>query len=71
MSWRNKIGAFVELHWSFGIESTYLFVENFFVDDSGTTDATLPVLAKVSPLIEVSQVGVPYEQVHELRAQFT
>ena len=49
----------------------YPFAENLIVDDSGAPDATLPVLAKVSSLIEVLQLGGPYELVHQLWSQFT
>ena len=41
------------------------------MDDSGIPDATLPVLAKVSSLIEVLRLGGPYELVHQLWSQFT
>ena len=48
-----------------------LFAEDLIVDDSGATDATLPVLAKVSSLVEVLRLGGPYELVHQLWSQFT
>ena len=41
------------------------------MDDSGAPDATLPVLAKVSSLIELLRLGGSYELVHHLRSQFT
>ena len=34
-------------------------------------DATMPVLAKVSSLIEVLRLGGPYELVYQLWSQFT
>ena len=37
----------------------YPFAEDLIVDDSGAPDATLPVLAKVSSLIEVLRLGAP------------
>ena len=44
----------------------YPFAEDLIVDDSGAPDATLPVLAKVSSLIEVLRLGGTYEPVHQL-----
>ena len=41
------------------------------VDDSGAPDATLPVVAKVSSLIEVLRLGGPYKLVNQLWSQFT
>ena len=41
------------------------------MDESGAPDAMLPVLAKVSSLIEVLRMGGPYELVHQLWSQFT
>ena len=41
------------------------------MDDSGAPDATLPVLAKVSSLIEVLRLGGPYELVNHWWSQFT
>ena len=35
----------------------YPFAENFIADSSGTVDASLPVLAKVSSLVEVLRLG--------------
>ena len=35
----------------------YPFAENLIADSSGTTDASLPVLAKVSSLVEVLRLG--------------
>ena len=49
----------------------YHFADDLIVDDSGAPDATLPVLAKMSSLIEVLQLGGPYELVHELWSRFT
>ena len=49
----------------------YPFAEDLIVDDSGAPDATLPVLAKVSSLIEVLRLGGPYELVNQLWSQFT
>ena len=47
------------------------FAEDLLVEESGTPDATLPVLAKVSSLIEVLQLGGTYELLHQLWSQFT
>ena len=49
----------------------YPFAEDLIVDDSGAPDATLPVLAKVSSLIEVLRLGGYYELVYQLWSQFT
>ena len=49
----------------------YPFAEDLIVDKSGALDATLPVVAKVSSLIEVLQLGGPYELVSQLWSQFT
>ena len=49
----------------------YLFAEVLIRDDSGAPDAKLPVLAKVSSLVEVLQLGGSYELVHQLWSQFT
>ena len=49
----------------------YPFAEDLVVDDSGAPDDTLPVLAKVSSLIEVLRLGGSYELVHQLWSQFT
>ena len=49
----------------------YPFAEDLTVDDSGAPDATLPVLAKVSSLVEVLRLGGSYELVHQLWSQFT
>ena len=49
----------------------YLFAEDLIVDDSGAPDATLPVLAKVSSLIEVLRLGGSHELGHQLWSQFT
>ena len=49
----------------------YLFAEDLIVDDSGAPDATLPILAKVSSLIEVLRLGGPYELLYKLWSKFT
>ena len=49
----------------------YPFAEDVIADESGAPDATLPVLAKVSSLIELLQLGGPYELVYQLWSQFT
>ena len=49
----------------------YLFAEDLIGDDSGVSDVTLPVVAKVSSLIGVLRLGGPYELVHRLWSQFT
>ena len=49
----------------------YPFAEDLIVDDSGAPDAKLPVLAKVSPLVEVLRLGGSDELVHQLWSQFT
>ena len=49
----------------------YPFAEDLTEDESGALDATLPVVAKVSSLIEVLQLGGPYEMVSQLWSQFT
>ena len=49
----------------------YPFTEELFMDESGALDATLPVVAKVSSLIEVLRLGGPYELVNQLWSQFT
>ena len=49
----------------------YPSAEDLIVDDSGTPDATLPVLAEVSSLIEVLRLGGPYELVYQLCSKFT
>ena len=49
----------------------YPFAEDLIVDESGAPDATLPVVAKVSSLIEVLRLGGPYELVSQLWSQFT
>ena len=41
------------------------------MDESGALDATLPVVAKMSSLIEVLRLGGPYELVSQLWLQFT
>ena len=47
----------------------YLFADDLIVDDFGTPNATLPVFAKVSSLMEVLRLGGLYELVHQLWAQ--
>ena len=49
----------------------YPFAEDFIIDESGAPDATLPVAAKVSSLIETLRLGGPYELVSHLWSQFT
>ena len=49
----------------------YPFAEDLIADSSGTVDASLPVLAKVSSLVEVMRLGGSYELVHQLWSQFT
>ena len=49
----------------------YPFAEDLIVDDSGAPDAKLPVLAKVSSLVEVLRMGGSYELVHQLWSDFT
>ena len=49
----------------------YPFAEDLIADSSGTVDASLPVLAKVSSLVEVLRLGGSYELVHQLWSQFT
>ena len=42
----------------------YPIAEDLIIDESGTPDATLPVVAKVSSLIEILRLGGPYELVN-------
>ena len=49
----------------------YPLAEDLIVDESGAMDATLPVVAKVSSVIEVLRLGGPYELVNQLWSQFT
>ena len=49
----------------------YPFAEDLFIDESGAADTTLPVVAKVSSLIETLRLGGPYELVSQLWSQFT
>ena len=49
----------------------YPFAEDSIIDESGAHDATLPVVAKVSSLIEILRLGGPYELVNRLWSQFT
>ena len=48
----------------------YPFAEDLIIDESGAPDATLPVVAKVSSLIETLRLGGPYELVSQLWSQF-
>ena len=45
--------------------------KDLIVDESGALDARLPVVAKVSSLVEVLRLGGPYELVSQLWSQFT
>ena len=49
----------------------YPFAEDLIVDKSGVPDAALPVVAKVSSLIEILRLGGPYELVNQLWSQLT
>ena len=49
----------------------YPFAEDLIIDESGVSDATLPVVSKVSSLIETLRLGGPYELVSQLWSQFT
>ena len=49
----------------------YHFAEDLIIDESGAPDATLPVVAKVSSLIETLRLGGPYELVSQLWSHFT
>ena len=49
----------------------YPFAEGLMIDVSGAPDATLPVVANVSSLIETLRLGGPYELVSQLWSQFT
>ena len=49
----------------------YPFAEELIVDETGALDATLPVVAKVSSLIEILRLGGPYELVSQLWSHFT
>ena len=44
----------------------YPFGEDLIIDESGAPDATLPVVSKVSSLIETLRLGGPYELVSQL-----
>ena len=48
----------------------YPFAEDLIIDESGAPDTTLPVVAKVSSLIETLRLGGPYELVSQLWSQF-
>ena len=47
------------------------FADDLIVDESEAPDETLPVVAKVSSLIEILRLGGPYELVNQLWSQFT
>ena len=49
----------------------YPFAGDLIIDESRAPDATLPVVAKVSSLIEILRLGGPYEMVNQLWSQFT
>ena len=49
----------------------YPLAEDLIVDESGALDAALPVVAKVSSLIEFLRLGGPYELLSHLWSQFT
>ena len=49
----------------------YPFAEDLIIFESGSPDATLPVVTKVSSLIETLRLGGPYELVGQLWSQFT
>ena len=44
---------------------------DLIVDESRAPDATLPVVAKMSSLIEILRLGGPYQPVNQLWSQFT
>ena len=46
------------------------FAEDLIADESGAPDVTLPVVAKVSSLIEILRLDGPYELVNQLWSQF-
>ena len=48
----------------------YPFSEDLIVDSSGSVDVSVPVLAKVSALVEEVRLGGSYELVHQLWSQF-
>ena len=49
----------------------YPFSEDLIVDSSGSVNVRLPVIAKVSALVEVLLLAGSYELVHQLWSQFT
>ena len=49
----------------------YPFAEDRIIDEFGAPDTTLPVVAKVSSLIETLRLGGPYELMSQLWSQFT
>ena len=52
------------------LDREYPLRENLIPDGSGNTDPQLPVLAKVSSLVEVLQLGGSYELVERLWERF-
>ena len=52
-------------------DRTYPFAVDLFVDESEAPYETLPVVAKVSSLIEILRLGGSYELVSQLWSQFT
>ena len=48
----------------------YPFLEDLIVDSSGSVDVSLPVLAKVSALVEALRLGRSYELIHQLWSPF-
>ena len=52
-------------------DGEYPFSKDPIVDSAGSVDVSLPVLAKVSALVEALRLGGSYELVHQLWSQFT
>ena len=52
-------------------DGDYPFSEDLIVDSSGSVDASVPVLAKVSALVKTLRLRGSYELVHQLWSQFT
>ena len=52
-------------------DKEFPFSENLIVKSSGSIDLSLPVLAKVSALVEALRLGGSYKLVHQLWSQFT
>ena len=52
-------------------DSEYLSSEDVIVDETGSVDPNLGIMAKVSYLIEVLRLGRSYELVNQLWVQFT